>query len=60
MKHYRFGRLRIISSEYKADCKSIRYADLVGIPAPDEADGGPPSAARYITPSNRTRTACQR
>ena len=49
MKRYRFGRLWIIGSEYTADGKPIRYADLVGIPGPDEADGGPPSAARYIT-----------
>jgi hypothetical protein len=49
MKRYRFGRLWIIGSEYKADGKPIRYADLVGIPGPDEPDGGPPSAARYIT-----------
>jgi hypothetical protein len=24
-------------------------ADLVGVPGADEADGGPPTAARYIT-----------
>ena len=27
----------------------ILYADLVGVDGPDEADGGPPNAARYIT-----------
>ena len=48
-KRYRFGRLWIIGSEYRADGRAIRYADLVGIDGPDEADGGPPHAARYIT-----------
>jgi len=46
---YRFGRLWIVGPEYQADGKAIRYADLVGIPGDDEADGGPPRAARYIT-----------
>ena len=49
MKRYRFGRLWIVGSIYKVDGKSIRYADLVGVDAPDEADGGPPYEARYIT-----------
>ena len=31
------------------DGKKTRYADLVGVPGTDEADGGPPHAARYIT-----------
>jgi peptidoglycan/xylan/chitin deacetylase (PgdA/CDA1 family) len=48
-KRYRFGRLWIISSRYDADGKSIRLADLVGSREPDEADGGPPMAIRYIT-----------
>ena len=48
-KRYRFGRLWIIGSEYKADGRTIRYADLVGVPGEDEADGGPPMAARYAT-----------
>ena len=48
-KRFRFGRLWIISSEYKVDGDMIRYADLVGVDGPDEADGGPPNAARYIT-----------
>ena len=48
-KRYRFGRLWIIGSEYNVDGKPVRYADLVGMPGPDEADGGPPYAARYIT-----------
>ena len=49
MARYRFGRLWIVGSEYQADGKTIRYADLVGVPGDDEADGGPPMAARYIT-----------
>jgi len=48
-KRYRFGRLWIIGSEYDADGKKIRFAELAGIDAPDEEDGGPPMAARYIT-----------
>lgn len=46
---YRFGRLWIIGSKYQADGKEVRYADLVGVPGPDETDDGPPMAARYIT-----------
>ncbi len=49
MKRYRFGRLWIIGTEYEADGRPIRFADLAGIPGPDEDDGGPPYAARYIT-----------
>ena len=48
-RRYRFGRLWIIGSEYRADGRPIRYAGLVGVEGPDEADGGPPHAARYIT-----------
>ena len=48
-KRYRFGRLWIIGSEYSVDGEPVRYADLVGVEGPDEADGGPPHAARYIT-----------
>lgn len=48
-KRYRFGRLWIVGSKYQADGRDIRYADLVGVPGTDEADGGPPKAARYIT-----------
>ncbi|MCZ7648454.1 MAG: polysaccharide deacetylase family protein [Planctomycetota bacterium] len=48
-KRYRFGRLWIIGATYEADGGSIRYADLAGVPGPDEPDGGPPLAARYIT-----------
>lgn len=49
MKRYRFGRLWIVGSEYQADGETVRYADLVGVEGDDEADGGPPAAARYIT-----------
>ena len=48
-KRFRFGRLWIIGAEYNVDGKPMRYADLVGVSGPDEADGGPPTAARYIT-----------
>lgn len=48
-RRYRFGRLWIIGSEYDADGKRIRFADLVGSSEPDDADGGPPMATRYIT-----------
>jgi hypothetical protein len=34
---------------YNMDGKEMRYADVVGVPGADEADGGPPRAARYIT-----------
>ncbi len=46
---YRFGRLWIVGAEYQVDGKTTRYAELVGVPGPDETDGGPPHAARYIT-----------
>jgi len=49
MARYRFGRLWIIGSQYRVDGKTMRYADLVGVPGEDEPDGGPPMAARYIT-----------
>jgi hypothetical protein len=48
-KRYRFGRLWITGSHYETEERKIRYADLVGVPGADEADGGPPTAARYIT-----------
>ena len=48
-KRYRFGRLWIIGSEYTADGQTVRYADLAGTAGPDEPDGGPPHASRYIT-----------
>lgn len=46
---YRFGRLWIVGADYNVDGKAMRYADLVGVPGADEADDGPPQAARYIT-----------
>jgi len=49
MKRYRFGRLWIIGTEYNVDGQTMRYAELVGVDGPDEPDGGPPGAARYIT-----------
>jgi peptidoglycan/xylan/chitin deacetylase (PgdA/CDA1 family) len=49
MQRYRFGRLWIVGAEYQVDGRAMRYADLVGVPGADEADGGPPQAARYIT-----------
>lgn len=48
-KRYRFGRLWIVGSEYQVDGKTMRYAELVGSPEPDEPDGGPPNSTRYIT-----------
>ena len=48
-KRYRFGRLWVTGSHYETEEGQIRYADLVGVPGADEADGGPPIAARYIT-----------
>ena len=48
-KRYRFGRMWIVGSEYQADGKPIRYAELAGVSEPDEADGGPPHSTRYIT-----------
>ena len=57
MARYRFGRLWIVGSEYQVDGKAVRYADLVGSSEPDEADGGPPNSARYISRGKRTPTA---
>ncbi|WP_167529422.1 polysaccharide deacetylase family protein [Bradyrhizobium macuxiense] len=55
-KRYRFGRLWIVNSQYNMDGKRARMADVMGIAGADEADGGPPRAARYITRnSNRYR-----
>jgi peptidoglycan/xylan/chitin deacetylase (PgdA/CDA1 family) len=49
-KRYRFGRLWIINSQYDADGKRIRFAELAGMAdQADEPDGGPPMASRYIT-----------
>ncbi len=49
MQRYRFGRLWIIGAHYQADGEQVRYAELAGVEGEDEADGGPPLAARYIT-----------
>ncbi len=49
MERYRFGRLWIIGNMYQVDGVSMRYAELAGVDGPDEADGGPPHGARYIT-----------
>lgn len=48
-KRYRLGRLWIIGDKCEIDGKVERYADFVGATGPDEADGGPPHAVRYIT-----------
>jgi peptidoglycan/xylan/chitin deacetylase (PgdA/CDA1 family) len=48
-RRYRFGRLWIIGATYQVDGQPQRYAELVGAPGPDEPDGGPPAAARYVT-----------
>jgi peptidoglycan/xylan/chitin deacetylase (PgdA/CDA1 family) len=48
-ERYRFARLWIVGSHYDTDTGPVRYADLVGVSGLDEADGGPPYAARYIT-----------
>ncbi len=46
---YRFARLWTVGSHLATDKGPIRFADLAGVAGDDEADGGPPSAARYIT-----------
>lgn len=46
---YRFIRLWIIGTEYDVDGRKMRFAELVGVDGDDEADGGPPYAARYAT-----------
>ena len=48
-RRYRLGRLWIIGSQCETDGTVERYADFVEASGPDEADGGPPHAARYIT-----------
>jgi len=56
MERYRFGRLWFIGSIYQVDGEKMRVAELVGVEGDDEADGGPPMAARYIerhTPTYR-------
>lgn len=48
-RRYRLGRLWITGSTCEVDGSVERYADFVDAPGPDEADGGPPHAVRYIT-----------
>jgi peptidoglycan/xylan/chitin deacetylase (PgdA/CDA1 family) len=48
-KRYRFGRLWIIGAMVEADGRPLRFAELAGVAGPDQADGGPPHAARYVT-----------
>lgn len=48
-KRYRFARLWITGQPYQTEQGPLRYADLVGAKGPDEADGGPPCSARYVT-----------
>lgn len=48
-KRYRFARLWTIGAELATDKGTIRFADLAGVEGADEAHGGPPVAARYIT-----------
>lgn len=58
-KRYRFARLWITGQVYWADGQLMKVQDLLGHPGPDEADGGPPFAARYITrASNPHRLPC--
>ena len=56
MERYRFGRLWFIGPEYQVDGEKMRVAELLGVEGEDEADSGPPMAARYIerdTPAYR-------
>ena len=49
-QRYRFGRLWIIGSHYHNDGQDVRFASISGhAHLPDEDDGGPPTASRYIT-----------
>jgi peptidoglycan/xylan/chitin deacetylase (PgdA/CDA1 family) len=48
-RRYRFARLWVTGADYETDRGPVRYADLVGVAGPDEDDGGPPVAARYVT-----------
>lgn len=48
-KRYRFARLWIIGTHYDTDAGPVRFADLAGVTGDDDADGGPPIEARYIT-----------
>jgi peptidoglycan/xylan/chitin deacetylase (PgdA/CDA1 family) len=48
-ERFRFGRLWIVGAGYQMNGTEVRFSDVVGVSAPDEADGGPPTAARYVT-----------
>jgi peptidoglycan/xylan/chitin deacetylase (PgdA/CDA1 family) len=48
-KRYRFARLWTVGAHVETDKGRMRIADLAGVAGPDESDGGPPAAARYIT-----------
>lgn len=48
-ERYRFARLWTIGAHIETDKGKMRFADLAGVAAADEPDGGPPVAARYIT-----------
>jgi len=48
-RRYRFARLWITGASYETDRGTMRFADLAGVEGPDESDGGPPLAARYVT-----------
>lgn len=48
-KRYRFARLWVIGTHYDTEAGRVRFADLAGVEGDDEADGGPPQEARYIT-----------
>jgi peptidoglycan/xylan/chitin deacetylase (PgdA/CDA1 family) len=48
-RRYSWARLWITGADYQTDRGPVRFADLAGIAGPDEDDGGPPFAARYIT-----------
>jgi peptidoglycan/xylan/chitin deacetylase (PgdA/CDA1 family) len=53
-ERYRCGRLWFIGAIYQVDGEKMRVAKLVGVDGEDEADGGPPMAARYIEASTPT------
>lgn len=48
-KRYRLGRLWIVGQPVKVAGQLIPYGEFVGVSGPDEQDGGPPLASRYIT-----------
>jgi hypothetical protein len=48
-RRYRFARLWITGAGYETDRGPARFVDLAGVAGPDEDDGGPPVAARYVT-----------